>query len=86
MKEFLLAKKGIALTIGKSLRTLRELRELSQAQLSALTGIPRSTISAIENGRVQLAIEHARLLARALHCHPALLVISGWEMLIGRRR
>jgi len=42
--------------------------------LAELTGIHQSTISAIENGRVQLGVERAKTLARALKCHPAILV------------
>jgi len=61
-------------------RILRELQELTQGQLADLTGIPQSTISAIENGRVNLGVERAKVLARALKCHPAVLVFPGWEV------
>jgi transcriptional regulator with XRE-family HTH domain len=58
---------------------MRELQELSQNQLSELTGISQATISAIENGHVNLGIERAKVLARALNCHPAVLVSPGWQ-------
>lgn len=61
-------------------RILRELQELSQNELAELTGIPQSTISAIERGRVNLGVERAKVLARALRCHPAVLVFPGWEV------
>jgi transcriptional regulator with XRE-family HTH domain len=61
-------------------RVLRELQEFSQSQLSKLTGIPQSTLSAIENGRVNLGVERAKVLARALKCHPAVLVFPGWDV------
>lgn len=48
--------------------------------LSELTGIPQSTISAIENDRVNLGIERAKVIARALRCHPAVLVFPGWDV------
>ena len=80
MKEFLPAKKRVEVTVGESVRIVRELQELSQSQLAALTGIPQSTISAIENGRVNLGVERAKVLAHALRCHPAVLVFPGWEM------
>ena len=51
-------------------------------RLSELTGIPQATISAIENGRVNLGVERAKVLARALKCHPAVLVFPGWEVLL----
>jgi transcriptional regulator with XRE-family HTH domain len=85
MNDVQLAKKRIELTIGQSLRTLRKVRQMNQAQVAAITGIPRSTISAIENGHAGLGVERMRLLARVLHCHPAVLVSAGWEFLLRRR-
>jgi len=49
MKAYRLAKKRINVSVGESVRILRELQELSQSQLARLTGIPQATISAIEN-------------------------------------
>jgi len=37
--------------------------------------------AAIENGRVNLGVERAKVLARALKCHPAVLVFPGWDAL-----
>lgn len=53
---------------------------MSQNDLAGITGIPQSTISAIENDRVQLGVERAKVLARALNCHPAVLVFPGWDV------
>ena len=39
-------------SIGESVRIIRELQELSQNELSTLTGIPQSTLSAIEHDRI----------------------------------
>lgn len=80
MKEFRPAKKRIEVTVGASVRIVRELQELSQNQLAVLTGIPQATISAIENGRVNLGVERAKVLARALKCHPAVLLFPGWDI------
>ena len=80
MKDFRPAKKRVEVSVGESVRILRELQELSQSQLSALTGISQATISAIENGRVNLGVERAKTFARALKCHPAVLVFPGWEV------
>jgi len=80
MKEFRPAKKRIEVSVGESVRILRELQELSQNQLSELTGIPQATISAIENDRVKLGVERAKVFALALKCHPAVLVFPGWEV------
>ena len=79
MKQFRSAKKRIAVSAGESVRIIRELQSLSQNQLAQRTGIPQATLSAIENDRVRLGVERAKVLARALKCHPAVLVFPGWE-------
>ncbi len=80
MSTYRAAKKRADVTVGESVRILRELQELSQVELSRLTGIPQATISAIENDRVNLGVERSKVLARALKCHPAVLVFPGWEV------
>ena len=80
MNEYRPSKKRIEVSVGESVRIVRELQELSQNQLSALTGIPQSTISAIENDRVKLGVERAKMLATALKVHPGVLVFPGWEL------
>jgi len=80
MSEFRSAKRRVKVSVGESVRIIRELQDLSQNQLAQLTGIPQSTISAIENDRVSLGVERAKTLARALKCHPAVLVFPGWEV------
>lgn len=80
MKDYRPAKKRIEVSVGESVRILRELQELSQSKLSRLTGIPQATISAIENDRVRLGVERAKVLAKALKCHPGVLVFPGWEL------
>jgi transcriptional regulator with XRE-family HTH domain len=79
MKDYRRAKKSIDVSVGEYVRIIRELQELSQNELADLTGIPQSTISAIENDRVQLGVERAKVLGRALQCHPAVLVFPGWD-------
>ena len=79
MKQFRPAKKRITVSAGESVRIIRELQGLSQNQLAQRTGIPQATLSAIENDRVRLGVERAKVLARALNCHPAVLVFPGWE-------
>ena len=80
MKEFREAKFRIQISTGESVRIMRELQELSQNELAAVTGIPQSTISAIERNRVNLGVERAKVLARALRCHPAVLVFPNWDI------
>ena len=80
MNEFRPAKRHIEVSVGESVKILRELQEFSQNHLAELTGIPQSTISAIENNHVRLGVERAKVLARALRCHPAVLVFPGWNV------
>jgi transcriptional regulator with XRE-family HTH domain len=80
MSIYRAAKKRVDVSVGESVRILRELQELSQSELSRLTGISQATISAIENDRVNLGVERSKVLARALKCHPAVLVFPGWEL------
>ncbi|RZU98426.1 helix-turn-helix transcriptional regulator [Spiribacter vilamensis] len=80
MSEYRKAKKRMEVSVGESVRILRELQEMSQNGLASATGISQSTISAIENGRVRLGVDRAKVLARALHCHPAVLVFPGWDV------
>lgn len=80
MKNYRKAKKLVDVSVGESVRILRELQELSQNELSKLTGIPQATISAIENDRVRLGVERAKVLSRAFKCHPAVLLFPGWDI------
>jgi len=80
MKDYKEAKKLIDVSIGESVKIIRELQELSQNELSSLTGIPQSTLSAIEHDKVKLGVERAKVIARALRCHPAVLVFPGWDV------
>ena len=80
MKNYRKAKKTVEVSVGESVRIMRELQELSQSELAHLTGIPQSTISGIENNRINLGVERAKVLARALKCHPAVLVFPGWQL------
>jgi transcriptional regulator with XRE-family HTH domain len=79
VKVFRPAKKRINVSVGESVRIVRELQGLSQNQLAEMTGIPQATLSAIENDRVRLGVERAKVLAKALKCHPAVLVFPGWQ-------
>ena len=80
MKDYHPAKKRVSVSVGESVRIIRELQELSQNELSRLTGIPQATISAIENDRVSLGVERAKVLGKALKCHPGVLVFPGWQL------
>ena len=80
MKDYKQSNKRVDVTVGESVRIIRQLQELSQNELAAITGIPQSTLSAIEHNKINLGIERAKTLARALKCHPAVLVFPGWDI------
>ena len=65
MNDYIRAKKSIDVSVGESVKIIRELQELSQNELAELTGIPQSTISAIEHDKIKLGIERAKILAKA---------------------
>jgi len=80
MKNYRPARKRVAVSVGESVRIVRELQGLSQNELAQRTGISQATISAIENDRVRLGVERAKVLALALRCHPGVLVFPGWVL------
>ncbi len=80
MKAYRPAKRRVAVSIGESVRIVRALQGLSQNDLAQRTGIPQASLSAIENNRVRLGVERAKVLARALKCHPGVLVFPGWVL------
>ena len=67
MKNYKIAKKQIDVSVGESVRIIRELQGMSQNDLASASGIPQSTISAIENDRVNLDVERAKQFARVLN-------------------
>ena len=80
MSDYKTAIKRVDDSVGESVRIIRELQGMSQNNLAESSGIPQSTISAIENDRINLGVERAKTLALVLKCHPAVLVFPGWEV------
>lgn len=62
------------ISVGEKLFALRKMKNLSQKKLAELTGITQPAISAIENNQATLGIDRAKILAKALACHPAVLL------------
>lgn len=80
MNEYRRAKRQVEVSVGESVRIIRELQGMSRNELAAVFGIPQSTISAIERDRIRLGVERAKQPGRALKCHPAVLVFPGWDV------
>jgi transcriptional regulator with XRE-family HTH domain len=62
------------------LKTLRELQYLSQNQLAELIGISQSNLSALESGSRKIGRERAITLAKALKVHPAVILLSDFDI------
>ena len=77
--KFVVAKPSALLTQGDSIKILREKNGLSQNQLAEITGLAQSTISGLENGRIKLGVERAKVLARVFKVHPAILAFPDWD-------
>jgi transcriptional regulator with XRE-family HTH domain len=60
------AAKGESLQVATAVRDLRHVRNLSQRQLAARMGVPRTYISKIENGKAMPTLSSLDRLARAL--------------------
>lgn len=67
------------LTTGQAVKFAREYNDMTQAELSAVSGLSQATLSSIENDRISLGAERAKTLARALKVHPAVLLFPGWN-------
>jgi transcriptional regulator with XRE-family HTH domain len=78
--EYRKARRRVDISVGESVRILRELQELSQNDLAELTDIAQSTLSAIENDKVKVGVERAKVIARALRVHPAVIVFPAWDV------
>jgi transcriptional regulator with XRE-family HTH domain len=79
-KDFVKAKVHAHLTPGEALKMLRELQGLTQADLSKITGISQSNISALEGNARQMGRERAIVFAKALKVHPAVLLFPDFDI------
>jgi transcriptional regulator with XRE-family HTH domain len=78
-EDFRPSKKRVKLSTGEVLKIIREKNEFSQNKLAELTELTQATISSLENNRINLGIERAKVLARALNVHPATLAFPDWD-------
>ena len=80
MSDYRRAEKRVDVSIGECVRILSDLQALSQNEPSEMTGFPQSKIFAIERDRIRLGVGRVKILARALQCHPAVLLFPGWDV------
>ena len=60
MSDYKTAIKRVDVSVGESVRIIRELQGMSQNNLAELSGIPQSTISAVENDRINPGVERSK--------------------------
>jgi transcriptional regulator with XRE-family HTH domain len=58
--------------MGTTLKALRKMRGMTQQQVSQATGLSRTSITNIENGRQMATPENIEKIARALRFEPRL--------------
>jgi transcriptional regulator with XRE-family HTH domain len=78
-EEFVSAKTDVRLSPGKALKIYRKLQGFSQNELAKVTGLQQTTLSALENDRITLGIDRAKVLAKALKVHPGVLAFPDWD-------
>lgn len=59
-KDIRPAQTRVDVSVGESVRIVRELQGLTESELARRTMIPQSTISAIENDTINLGVERAK--------------------------
>jgi transcriptional regulator with XRE-family HTH domain len=80
LKESFISTKSYGeLTPGKAIRIYRELCGYTQNELAKLTGLKQATLSSLENDRISLGIERAKVLAGVLKVHPGVLAFADWN-------
>lgn len=67
------------LSRAEALGMTRKLKGWTQADLAARSGVAQAAISSIENGRIDMGLDRAERLARALGVHPASLAFPNWQ-------
>ena len=72
-------------TSGLLARAFRKRMGLTQDELSEVTGIERTNISAIENDRIEMTKHYAEILGAALGLHPNELLYPEGDYKMNRR-
>lgn len=52
----------------------------TQAELADESGLKQATVSSLEHDRIVRGIDRAKVLARALKVHPAILAFADWDL------
>jgi transcriptional regulator with XRE-family HTH domain len=71
MKDILNEVAKNPLTPGELIRATRNNFEITQDEVCSITGLKRTNLSAIENGRMEMTVYYAEILGAALGLHPS---------------
>jgi len=56
---------------GELVRAIRQGFNITQEALAEVTGLQRSNLSALENGKLEMTVHYAEILGAALGIHPS---------------
>jgi len=77
--DFVPAKPYVVLTIGETIRILRELKGWTQKDLAKRSGINETNLSSLENNKIEIGKRRAEQLAKAFNIHPAIIMFPEYE-------
>jgi len=65
---------------GELIRAVRKKSNITQDALAEVTGLQRSNLSAIENGKLEMTVHYAEILGAALSLHPSTILFpNGYQ-------
>lgn len=65
-------------SLARAVPVLRALHKLSAGQLADMAGMPVVAVAELEAGHGKGSVAGVRAVARALRCHPSVLVLRIW--------
>lgn len=80
MKEFKIAKRHAEISVGETIRMLRDLKGWTQQELEERSGISETNLSLLENDKVDIGKKRAEQLAKAFGIHPAIIMFPEYEI------
>lgn len=77
-EEYILAKQRTKLTVGKTLKMLRDLKGWTQEEVSKKTGIAIQNLSLIENDHILIGRKRTLQLANVFGIHPGMIMFPDY--------
>lgn len=79
-EDFVVAKRHAKISVGETIRMLRDLKGWTQQELEERSGISETNLSLLENDKVDIGKKRAEQLAKAFGVHPAIIMFPEYEM------